>query len=399
VSKDTIVDGIFLPRGQEWNQGPVWWKSWDGQDRYIEITLNDEYTINSFIVQADDNDAYKLYYRDMINNSWKIAWNVPNFDAIQPGGMVTRPNPSDNNEKYFLPIPITTDALLFRGNLDDGDRAFSVSEIQAFSGAENDYSDGILSPDEYVDVPFTVCLQEKSPFRFFVNVLGVAEDIDLEKGLVASYPFNGNANDESGNGNHGTVNGATLTSDRFGNPDSAYSFNGNSITIEDGGDLSFDARTEDYSVSVWVLTRSLHEDPDPFSPILKDRLPSPEDTYNSGDGISWSLTIDFFTQKFGVGIWDGTWHGLVGKQPVDLGIWYHVVFTVKSSAGYLFVNGELNDSMTWTITNSTKNYDGSTIGAELSLPQHFFDGKIDDIRIYNRALSESEIKALYNLGN
>ena len=45
-------------------------------------------------------------------------------------------------------------------------------------------------------------------------------------GLVAYYPFNGNANDESGSGNNGTVNGATLTTDRFGNPNSAYLFNG-----------------------------------------------------------------------------------------------------------------------------------------------------------------------------
>src|SRR3989337_2787470 len=49
---------------------------------------------------------------------------------------------------------------------------------------------------------------------------------DLKDGLVAYYPFNGNANDESGNGNHGTVNGATLTTDRLGKVNSAYSFNG-----------------------------------------------------------------------------------------------------------------------------------------------------------------------------
>ena len=48
-------------------------------------------------------------------------------------------------------------------------------------------------------------------------------------GLIAWYPFNGNANDESGNGNNGTVNGATLTIDRNGNSDNAYSFNGSSF--------------------------------------------------------------------------------------------------------------------------------------------------------------------------
>ena len=53
-------------------------------------------------------------------------------------------------------------------------------------------------------------------------------DIPVE-GLVAYYPFNGNANDESVNNNDGTVNGATLTADRFGNASSAYSFDTNKI--------------------------------------------------------------------------------------------------------------------------------------------------------------------------
>jgi len=175
VSKNTIVDGIYLARGQRWDQGAVWWDSGDEEDRYIEINLKDEYTINSFIVQADDNDAYKLYFLNMTNNSWQLAWDVPNFNLIQGTGMVTRPNPEDDSERYFLSNPIATDALLFRGNMDDSDRLFSLSEIQAFSGAANDYSDGYISPDEYVDVPFTVCLQDKSPFRFFVNVLGTSQ--------------------------------------------------------------------------------------------------------------------------------------------------------------------------------------------------------------------------------
>ena len=49
---------------------------------------------------------------------------------------------------------------------------------------------------------------------------------DLNDGLVVYYPFNGNANDESGNGHNGIVNGDTLTTDMFGNPNSAYSLNG-----------------------------------------------------------------------------------------------------------------------------------------------------------------------------
>ncbi|MDP4701084.1 MAG: hypothetical protein NWS66_14145, partial [Saprospiraceae bacterium] len=74
-------------------------------------------------------------------------------------------------------------------------------------------------------------------------------------GLVGWWPFNGNANDESGNGNHGTVNGATLTSDRFGNAENAYNFNGTSnyISTKYKGILGSNNRT----ISFWSKTTNI----------------------------------------------------------------------------------------------------------------------------------------------
>jgi hypothetical protein len=74
-------------------------------------------------------------------------------------------------------------------------------------------------------------------------------------GLVAWYPFNGNANDESGNGNHGVVNGATLTSDRFGNAQRAFSLasNPNYISFPSGESSSLNI-TANFSTSVWIKT-------------------------------------------------------------------------------------------------------------------------------------------------
>ena len=66
-------------------------------------------------------------------------------------------------------------------------------------------------------------------------------------GLVGWWPFNGNANDESGNGNNGTVNGATLTSDRFGNASSAYSFDG----VDDYIEIQLN-QSLSYTYSAWV---------------------------------------------------------------------------------------------------------------------------------------------------
>lgn len=79
------------------------------------------------------------------------------------------------------------------------------------------------------------------------------EDGELSQGLIAYYPFNGNADDESGNGNDGTINGATLIADRNNNPNSAYSFDGIDDYIDLGGNTLFNLSAyNEFSVSVWV---------------------------------------------------------------------------------------------------------------------------------------------------
>ena len=69
-------------------------------------------------------------------------------------------------------------------------------------------------------------------------------------GLVGYWPFNGNANDESGNGNHGTVNGATLTADRNGVVNSAYSFDGDNDFITITNSL-IKGGYQSYTISYW----------------------------------------------------------------------------------------------------------------------------------------------------
>jgi hypothetical protein len=77
----------------------------------------------------------------------------------------------------------------------------------------------------------------------------------LNNGLVAYYPFNGNANDESGNGNDGTVNGATLTTDRFGNIDEAYDFDGTDDFISINDNTGLDGNSE-FTISCWIKINS-----------------------------------------------------------------------------------------------------------------------------------------------
>ena len=85
---------------------------------------------------------------------------------------------------------------------------------------------------------------------------GFAFGQDLNDGLVAYYPFNGNANDESGNEINGTVNGPTLTPDRFEQPDSAYRFDSPSHIILPDVE-SINQLGANYSFSFWVFTENL----------------------------------------------------------------------------------------------------------------------------------------------
>jgi hypothetical protein len=237
-------------------------------------------------------------------------------------------------------------------------------------------------PDESVDVPFTLCLQDKKPFRFFVNVLGVTKDVDLEKGLVASFPFNGNANDESGNGNDGTVHGATLTDDRFGNGNSAYSFDGNDDYIEAP---SFSALNfNEISVSVWVKT--VPGDINNHRIVTLDDGVDPEYHHfdiesNSGRGL------DVYIDQEAVGEFD--WQFENDK-------WTHIAVTYDGTTVYIFKDGQLTE--TGTRIASPRNgvlfiggVDAPNYGAQI------WDGEIDDIHIYNRVLSPAEISALYKL--
>ena len=82
-----------------------------------------------------------------------------------------------------------------------------------------------------------------------LSAISIIAQVNLKKGLVACYPFNANAKDESGNGNNGTVNGATLTTDRFGKSNNAYNFNGSTQFIE-VSPAQF--QNNNYSFSIWA---------------------------------------------------------------------------------------------------------------------------------------------------
>jgi opacity protein-like surface antigen len=121
--QSSIVDGVFVPETQTWNTGSWWWDedpSVNSSPVVTTIHLNQLYTIDSFSVQADDNDTYRLEYWD--GAAWQLAWDIPTQASF---GLVTR--------NSGLLGSITTDFLRFTAT--GGDNYYAVSEIQAFGAA------------------------------------------------------------------------------------------------------------------------------------------------------------------------------------------------------------------------------------------------------------------------
>jgi len=202
-------------------------------------------------------------------------------------------------------------------------------------------------------------------------------------GLIGYWPFNGNANDESGNGNNGAVNGANLTSDRFNNLNSAYSFDGVNDRIFINNSSSFD--TESWSISAWYLT----------SATGHNRISSKSSDIVSGETNYLSIIV-LEGNVYGSASQNGNTNNPlpIDNNLTNNGQWHHVVYMRGGGNFSLYVDGVLASQvidMFGNLANTTPLYFGSPASN-----LQFFNGKLDDIGIWNRALTQQEITNLYN---
>jgi len=214
---------------------------------------------------------------------------------------------------------------------------------------------------------------------------------ELNNGLVAFYPFNGNADDESKNGNDGIVNGAILTEDRHGNPDTAYSFDGVDDYIKvDGSQFNF---TENMTLSIWLKpsTNQLN-----YACIIDK-----SHTHTSNEG----LLKGFNLQQAGNENNAYVFHYLCGetscvyniKNSIKVGAdeWSHIIITAELKTGNIeyYLNGTLLSEYQQPYSIVTNGNLPLIIG-NANNSNRYFKGLIDDIRIYNRIISDIEIQQL-----
>lgn len=201
------------------------------------------------------------------------------------------------------------------------------------------------------------------------------------EGLVGYWPFNGNANDESGNGFHGTVYGdITLTTDRFGNENSAYSFSNDYISIDTVEELNFSPNSDEFSIVLWAKLPV-----NSYGFLISKYLGSGRQYGLFLSQGALNAVVGYVFTSFNDNISDNTWKQLALVMP-------------SSGYGTLYIND---------IANTTPVKRGSAVtsaGVLFGARHNQSDsdaafgllGTMDDIRIYNRALTPAEITALYN---
>jgi len=209
-------------------------------------------------------------------------------------------------------------------------------------------------------------------------------------GLIAYYPFNGNANDASGNGINGTVYGATLASDRFGNPNAAYYFNGSSAYIDYGNPPSLSVSNA-LTLTAWVAPLN----GGPLDQIIACKEHEYWLAINSSSDPTSHLACAVSYQENGEFVWLAN----NSQASIPRGGWTHVAMVYNGTTITLYSNGVSIASFPvgGPITNSSPGYDLADfiIGWRQEGEAEYFNGSIDDVRIYNRALSSNEVTELY----
>ena len=208
-------------------------------------------------------------------------------------------------------------------------------------------------------------------------------------GLIAYYPFNGNANDESGNGHDTTVSSPVLMTDRFDIADSAYLFDGVGDVIKQSNATLMPRGMSDFTVSLWANATNIAGDARVF--LANEKL----------DQFQFAI-MGLSQNELQMYLGGSRLPVSTGALDWDLNQWYQVAATRLGDQVSIYRNGELLVTTTNSSSiNVSDNESVLSLGSRRSTnnrtrSDHPWHGQLDDIRIYNRALSAAEVKALYD---
>lgn len=350
------VDGLPLPEGEATEEPfEIAWNTLDHEDSSTHVLTARAYDIRNNVTDSDpvrctvDNSGlypskirlHPVTYRD---GSFHVSWQE------YPG----------NDFFEYLLFESTDDQLT------DEQEIFSSRNIRDTSFVVADIPEG---ETRY----YRVRVENEPGLVQFSNVRSATAYSGFPGGLIAYYPFSGNAGDETGLGHDGQVVSAVLTTDRYGNPGSAYHFDGSAyIEIMDHDDIVFPGG---FTVAAWIMPEMATEHNNIISRV------GPNRDFVMQLNAANKLNGHFYTET-------AFYHAYSGS-PLPLNEWTHVAYVYHNYIMKLYVDGTLAGESTaaeeplWT-------GEVMLIGA-MSYTEHFV-GSIDEVMVFGRALNDSEIQ-------
>ena len=288
-----------------------------------------------------------------------VAWCLPSLaqstataTAVLAGQFVVDAVVTDGGSGYVAPPVVTFSGgggsgAAAQASIADG-RVVKISVLQAGSGYTNAPAIVIDSPGDFI-----------------------------KRGLTAYYPLDGNAKDQAGH-NDGTVHGAVLTADRFGHTNSAYRFNGNGAYIQMASQLP---EMTSATISLWVA----------FDDWAGYQMLFFEGDTGPGHDLAGLYDANFsFVTKDDSGLGFRNW-----LPPLHT--WTHLACVADAAARtvQLWINGALVSTNAFAGGANIGYHSEFSLGHRGGYNDWFFIGSMDEVRVYNRALSGPEVSALY----
>jgi hypothetical protein len=367
-------------------------------------------------------DGYKIEGVEDNKEPFELNWNTSTYPDSSQHTILARAFDKNDNLKDSDPIILTVNNVSSRPKQvdlnpikyenfsfvlswplsTDSDFDFYRLYESLFDDMSNESP--IFTSNVRTDTTYTVTNINENEERYYrltvTDTLGLETSSQIRgrsaasiptKGLVAYYPFNGNANDESGNNLHGDILGPVLTKDRNGKENRAYYFDGIDDYIQVNNNPLLNL-TNSLTISVWAQGTAFGPDngESVCGLVSKGPLVPFALGLNSGDVVLFRISSS------------GNLHNARKTNlSIDKTIWYHYVGVFDAGNSLrLYINGEEIVNNTSSIPHSIDTFDyklliGSRTHSQFPYdPFFYFKGSIDEVRIYNRTLTDAEIEVL-----
>jgi hypothetical protein len=355
-------------------------------------------------LNGDNNYKFILNVSDAQSNTTSVVINFKLFDTTNPSVNLTNSD-SDNIVSNSDVVTITatfsesmasTPTISLSGITSDTLMTGTTSDsVWTYSWTVSTSVNSVTATVSGTDLAGNSYSGTESITFGLTNIPNYLVNDDL----IAWYPFNGNANDQSGNLYNGTVDGANLASDRMNVSNSSYSFDGDNdwINFENHPSLKLSGSL---TYSAWIYIEG---------------ITNVMGIVGTGEATSWDkassmLLVDTdYNLRFEIG--DGSGQGQLSKiiytdKSLEQNKWYHVVGTFNSSDGIikLYLNSKLVGSLSTNKTTLLTNIPDSDNKFKIGVRDLFnsgytygwFKGDIDDVGVWSRALSQEEVIQIYN---